>query len=354
MTANIDQLIASKDGLDPALLAALDDNDRADLLNRALAADDPNRMRAMSFLSLIDPSPDGVLAQAVGRAVTDGDPFVVAGALSLAACLGNSAVPLVQGAASNGEPLIALSAWATLEQIAKSDVLDALHQLAPSPGDVVGDQAAFALSVIAYRGGQTGFELTPPADSAIRAIEAGQQAVSAITSSAPTDDDFALLAKLTAGELYLISPEQRATVAIDCGEHLLLCIDPTVLDGLPNSVVQAPALAGLVADQNLDGTRYGVRYLVLTWPDGSSGVHVLLCDPSGAQAYYGHPAASDITDGTATFPLFAVDRPGAGSVAVTVTASASGVSLSGDLQVMDEIVTDRQDPTLDDDGGAVV
>ncbi|MGA5822892.1 hypothetical protein ACPC54_34150 [Kitasatospora sp. NPDC094028] len=349
MTANIDQLMAARDTLDAALLAALGDDDRTDLLNRALAADDPNRMRAMAFLSLTDPSPDGALAQAVGRAVTDSDPLVVAGALALAACLGNGAVPLVQGAVSNSEPLIALSAWATLEQIAKADVLDALHQLAPSPGDVVGDQAAFALTVIAHRGGQTGFEPTPPADSALRAIPAGQ-ATSAITASAPTDEDFALLGKLTAGELYLIGPEQRATVAIDCGEHLLLALDPAVLDGLPNSVLQGPALAGLVAERDQDGTSYGVRHLVLTWPDGSNGAHVLLCDADGTPAYYGHPAASDITDGTATFPLSAVDRPGAGPIAVTVTAAPAGVGLGGDLQVSDQIVTDRQDATLDDDG----
>ncbi|WP_369185227.1 hypothetical protein [Streptomyces sp. Y1] len=353
MTANVDQLMASRDTLDPALLSALDDDDRTDLLNRALAADDPNRMRAMAFLSLTDPSPDGALAQAVGRAVTDSDPFVVAGALALAACLGSGAVPLVQGAVSNGESLVALSAWATLEQIATSDVLDALHQLAPSPGDEVGDQAAFALTVIAHRGGQTGFEPTPPADSDLRAIPAGQ-AASAITPSAPADDDFALLTRLTAGELYLISPEQRATVAIDCGEHLLLALDPAFLDGLPNSVLQAPALAGLVADLDRSGTSYGVRHLVLTWPDGSNGAHVLLCDPGGTPAYYGHPAESDFSDGTATFALSAVDRPGAGPIAVTVTAATSGVSLGGDLQVSDEIVTDRQDPTLDDDGSGAV
>ncbi|MBP0455119.1 hypothetical protein J5Y04_37225 [Kitasatospora sp. RG8] len=347
MTENIDQLLGTVDGLDPALLTSLDDADRGDLLSRALSADDPDRPRAMALLARADPSPDGPLAQAVQQAVTDADPFVAAAGLSLAACLGNGAVPVVQGAASSADPVTALTAWGTLQQIARSDVLDDLRQLAPPPGDAVGDQAAFALSVIASRAGLTGFELTPPDETAIRAIDPGAQPLSPITASAPTDDDFALLRTLTEGELYLMSPAQRASLAIDCGEHLLLCIDPDIQDGLPDTLLQAPALAGLVAVRDQTETSYSVRHLVLTQPDGAGSIHVLLCDPGGAQAFYGPNRAVQIADGTVTFPLFAVDGPGVGPIALTVTASTAGVSLGGDLVVLDDILTDRLDPEAD-------
>ncbi|MFJ8085694.1 hypothetical protein ACIQ6Y_34595 [Streptomyces sp. NPDC096205] len=347
MTDRIDQLLASKDGADPALLAALDADDLADALGRALAPDDEHRVRALGILALIDPSPLGALAQAVGQVLAEPepDPFTLAAALDRASALGRDAVPLVQAAAASGEPIVALAAWRTLEQVATSEFLDVLTQMAPPAGDVVGDQAAFALSVIAYRAGFSGFELTPADDTRIVAIPADENEVFFIDTSPPTEDDFALLSRMPAGELYLVRPEREGMLAIECGdERLLLCIDSDIQMGMPDTFLQGPSLAGVVTALAPLGTDYSVRYLVLTWPDGTGGFHVMLCQPDGVQAYYGHADSDEISDGTATFGLFTVDRPGACPISLTPSVSTSGVTLGGDLLSMTETVTDRLEP----------
>ncbi|WP_406002885.1 hypothetical protein [Streptomyces sp. NBC_00829] len=351
MTDRIDQLLASKDGADPSLLAALDADDLADALGRALAADDEHRVRALGILGLIDPSPLGALAQAVGQVLAEPAPdaFTVAAALDRAAVMGRDAVPLAQAAALSDEPVIALAAWRTLQQVALSDSLDVLAQMAPPAGDVVGDQAAFALSVIAYRAGRTGFELTAPDDTGIVAIPADEEEVFFISSSAPTEEDFTLLSRVTAGELYMVRPEREGMLAIECGdERMLLCIDSDIQMGMPDTFLQGPSLAGVVTTLAPLGTDYSVRYLVLTWPDGTGGFHVMLCQPDGVQVYYGHADSDEIADGTAAFGLFAVDRPGACPVSLTPSVTASGVTLGGDCLSMTEIVTDRLEPEATD------
>ncbi|BDM69762.1 hypothetical protein HEK616_32490 [Streptomyces nigrescens] len=351
MTDRIDQLLASKDEADPSLLAALDADDLADALGRALAADDENRVRALGILSLIDPSPLGALAQAVGQVLAEPapDPFTVAAALDRAAVMGQDAVPLAQAAAVSDEPVIALAAWRTLQQVARSDSLDALAQMAPPAGDPVGDQAAFALSVIAYRAGRSGFELTPADDSRIVAIPANEDKVFFINTSAPTEEDFALLSRMPAGELYLVRPEREGMLAIECGdERMLLCIDSDIQMGMPDTFLQGPSLAGVVTTLAPLGTDYSVRYLVLTWPDGTGGFHVMLCQPNGAEAYFGHANSDEIANGTATFGLFAIDRPGACPISLTPSVTAGGVTLGGDCLSMTEIVTDRLEPEAAD------
>ncbi|WP_328876372.1 hypothetical protein OHT76_43575 [Streptomyces sp. NBC_00287] len=347
MTDRIDQLLASKDGVDPSLLAALDADDLADALGRALTREDAHRVRALGILALIDPSPLGPLAQAVGQVLAEPepDPFTVAAALDRAAVMGRDAVPLAQAAALSGEPVVALAAWRTLQQVATSEFLDTLTQMAPPAGDMVGDQAAFALSVIAYRAGLPGFELTPADDTRIVAIPADEEQVFVINNPAPTEEDVALLSRLSAGELYLVRPEREGMRAIECGdERMLLCIDSDIQMGMPDTFVRGPSLAGLITALAPLGTDYSVRYLVLTWPDGTGGFHVMLCQPDGVQAYYGHADSDEISDGTATFGLFTVDRPGACPISLTPSVSASGVVLGGDRLSMTETVTDRLEP----------
>ncbi|MET9735120.1 hypothetical protein ABZZ79_32105 [Streptomyces sp. NPDC006458] len=347
MTDRIDRLLASKDGVDSSLLAALDADDLADAMGRALARDDEHRVRALGILSLIDPTPLGPLAQVVGQllAEPDPDPFTIAAALGQAAVMGPDAVPMVQAAAASGEPVIALAAWRTLQQVATSESLDALTQTAPPAGDVVGDQAAFALSVIAYRAGLSGFELTPADDSRIVAIPADEDEVFFIDTSTPTEEDFALLSRVPAGELYLVRPERQGMLAIECAsERLLLCIDSDIQMGMPDTFLQGPSLAGVITTLAPLGTNYSVRYLVLTWPDGTGGFHVMLCQPNGVQAYYGHAGSDEISEGTATFGLFTVDRPGACPISLTPSVNSSGVTLGGDRMSMTETVTDRLEP----------
>lgn len=349
MTERIDQLIASKDELDPALIASLDDADRADALARAVNPADPNRIRALGILAESDPTPAGVLVQAVGLLAggIGGDPFVSAAAISLAGMLDETAVPLVQNAATSDDPLVAIAAWRTLQQIARGESLPELEQLAPQPGDAVGDQARFALTVIACRAGIAGHELPVPNDLHVRVIPNEVEMLFSINATQPSDEDFDLLARVTTGELHGLRPTREGTIAIDCGDdHMLLCLDADVQAAIPDTLLQAPALAGVIAMLDPLGASYSTRYLILTFPDGVDGVHVGLFQPDGTQAYWGHPDGEQVAGGELTFPLFALDAPGLTAIALELVVSSAGVTFSGERIAMTEILEDRLEPDV--------
>lgn len=349
MTNRIDQLIETKDAFDRAVLAALDDTDRADALNRAVDPNDANRLRALGILAASDPSSGGTFAQAVSQILNAGqvDSFDIAAAIGSAVVLGSDATPLIQGAAGSSDPVIAVSAWRTLQQVAPGVSLSALEQSAPQPGTVVGDQAAFTLAVIAYRARISGHELPVPDDTHLRAIPQGAQTAS-INVTAPADDDFNLLTLCPSGELYGLAPAMGATVAIDCGEdHMLACLDPTIQATIPATLLTAPALAGIVALLDPLGTGYSTRWLALTWPDGAGGVNLGLFQPDGAQIYRGNVAGADIGNTDVSFALMALDPPGVAPVSLTIVASPNGLSSNGDQISSATVGTDRLDPEPD-------
>jgi hypothetical protein len=350
VTDRIDQLLETKDAFDRAVLAALDDTDRADAMGRAVDPNDANRLRALGILAASDPSSGGSFAQAVGQVLGAGQvgSFDFAAVIASAVVLGADAVPLIQPAAGSTDPVVAVSAWRALQHIAPGAALSALQQSAPQPGTVVGDQAAFALSVIAYRARVPGLELPVPDDTHIRAIPQNAETV-AISTAAPTDDDFNLLTLCSSGELYGIAPAQNATLAIDCGEdHMLACLDPTIQAGLPATLLNAPALVGIVAVLDPLGTGYATRWITLTQPDGAGGVSLGLFQPDGAQIYRGTAAPSDVTNTDATFALMALDAPGVAPVSLNVVASTNAISFSGNQISSATIGVDRLDPDPDE------
>jgi hypothetical protein len=352
MTERIDEILAAVDGLDPALFDALDDDDRADALSRALDSTNPDRGRALGILARGAPGPGGMLADAVGQLLAAAvvDPFAAARASLAAPAIGPEAVPLLQLAAVVPDPVVALPAWRALQQVAGGDVAEQLQAIAPPPGDVIGNQAAFALSVIAYRAGLTGLEVHVPDETEFLAVGGDETELHSIEQFNVNDSDFQLLARLSPGELYMIAPTPEATTAIDCGpDHMLLCIDPTVQARIPGRLTELPALAGLVLLRDPDATCYGVRYLVFTWPDDEGGFHVALHQPDGTQMYYGHAKGESISDVEATVSLFfALNQPGVERAAMTFVASAaSGVLIDGDRVASTEISGERLEPTPD-------
>jgi hypothetical protein len=353
VTERIDELLGAIDGVDPALIAALDEDDQRDAFARAVSVDDPNRERALAILAASDPGPAGFLASAVGQVIADlaSSSSVMTTALSLAgAAESDTIVSLVAATAANTQdPLIGLAAWRTLQQIAGIEHFEELQAIAPQPGDVVGDQAAFALSVIAYRGGQSGFELHVPNDLEFLAVGSDEDSLLSISQSPVDDADFERVQRLAAGELYLLSPTPSATTALDCDiNHMLLCMNPDEQDSAPGGLLQTPALAGIVVLLDSLGLDYSVRYLVLTWPDDEGGFHVALHQPDGAQAYYGHAKSEEMTDSEAPVSVFfALDRPGIARVAATFVIGSTGVTMGGDQLVSAEISGDRLVPEAD-------
>jgi hypothetical protein len=323
MTDRVDQLISSKEGFDPDAIAALDDSDRSDALNRALDAGDPDRLRALEILALSDP---GGLDQAANALLGDAsvDPAVLAAALTVLASAGATATPLARASVSSSDPTVALAAWRTLQQTATGADLSDLQSAAPAAGEVVGNQAAFALSVIAYRAQVAGFELPAPDSSVLMEIGSGAGTM-AIDASMPTDGDFGLLMRRSASDLYQLSLSQQASVALDSAdEHLLVCLDTNVLQGLPDNLTQVPTLGGLAALLDPLGTGYSVQFLILSSPV-EGGFNLSIHRPDGALTYFG---SGSVGDGVASGSLATVSQPGAVPVAIAFQASSSGVQFT--------------------------
>lgn len=352
MTERIDEILAITDQLDPALFAALDEADQRDAFDRAVDPDNPHRERALAILARVDPGPGGFLAAAASQVAFDArsDRSARIAAISLAGAVGSEAAGWVQEQAVHAQdPLVGLAAWRTLQQVARSDRLAELQQVAPPSDDVVGRQAEFALAVIAYRAGASGFELHVPDETEFRVVERDEQPLHAISQSPVTDADFERVRGLPTGELYGLAPSAAATTVLDCGnDHMLVCLDPDVQEGIPWTLKQSPLLSGLVMLLDPPGLGYSVRYLILTWPDGQGGFHVALHQPDGTQAYYGRARSESITDTEATVgSFFALARPGIERNAVSFVVSPTGVVVTGDQVAATEIAGDRLMPEPD-------
>jgi hypothetical protein len=332
MTERIDQLIASKEGLDPDQLAALDDDDRQDALSRALDPSDPNRVRALELVAHSDPAE---IVQAAGALLADPavDAEILAAGVLLAATAGELATLVIQGAAAATDPTVAFAAWRAAQQIGSGNDLPLLQNLASAAGGIVGDQAAFSLSVIAYRAGVGGFELPVPASDSLLEI-ASTAATTTIDVSAAGSEDFALLMQLSGAELYGVSVTQETSTAIDCGgQHMLVALDSSFVAAAPDRLTQGPALAGLIALLDPLGTGYSVSSLILSWP-ADTGFNVAAHRPDGPQLYYG---LGEVTADTASVSLRAVGRQGAVPITASASLTAAGLELTEASSAVDSL-----------------
>lgn len=354
MTEAIEEMIGAIEGYEPALLAALDENDKRDAFDRAVDPGNPDAARALAILARADPGAENFLAIAVGQIIADISTSTEAmvTALSLAPAAGPTIFPILAAVAGAAQdPLIALAAWRSLQQVAKGEEqeLQELQAIAPPRGDAVGEQAAFAISLIACRAGSFNFEPPVPGEEEFLAIERDEQPLFPIAQSAATDADIELLEQLPSGERYLVRPMRSSVSVITCGENgenqTVLCLDDDVQESSPSTLVQAPAMPGLLLHKHREGLGLSVRYLPITWPDGEGGFHLAVYEPDGLQVYYGHAGNEEVNDTEANVgAFFALNRPGVERLALNLTISASGVSFTGELLAASEIVGDRLEP----------
>ncbi len=323
MSSRIQELIQAKEGFDPDLVDALDADDLADALSRALDPNDPDRVRAIEILAPLDPA--NAVSAAGQLLAQGGDSAEQAAAIDAVTPAGSLATPLAMTGAASADPFVALAAWTTLQRTATDADLGALGLLAQQATGVVSEQASFARSVIAYRAGLSGFELPVPDPGALLGVDPALETVG--IGSGPVDGvDVARLARRSSAELYGLSLDPAATTAIDVdGTHMLLAFDTNVLAGIPDRLVQAPALAGLIAILDPFGVGYSVRQLVMTWPDGLGGFNAAICEPGGEQAYFGTGTAAD---GQASLSLQSVAQPGAVPISVAIVVSPGGVTFT--------------------------
>ncbi|HET7121526.1 MAG TPA: hypothetical protein VFI17_09805 [Solirubrobacterales bacterium] len=354
MTEAIDEMIGAVEGYDPALLAALDEDDKRDAFERAVDLGNPQAASALAILARADPGPEGFLAIAAGQIIaSESSPAeAMVTALSFAAAAGPTIFPILVGVAGAAQdPLVALAAWRSLQQIAKGEEaeMEELQAIAPSPGDVVGNQAAFAISLIACRAGRAGFEPPVPGEDEFLAIERDEEPLYAIAQEAATEADIELLEQIPSGERYLVVPVTSSASVITCGENgenqTLLCLDSDIQEFSPETLLRGPAMPGLLLHKHREGLGLSVRYLPITWPDEEGGFHLAVYEPDGAQVYYGHARGEEVNESEANVGVFfALNQPGVERLALNLSISSSGVTLTGELLAASEIATDRLEP----------
>jgi hypothetical protein len=314
-----DHLIGDLEGFDPAAVDALGPGDIAALIERALDPADPGRASVLQLLAVVDP-PGALLA--AGRIAGEGaGSALLATALRAAGAARDDAIPLLSTFAVAPDETVALVAWGTLAQIARSTELPALTELAGQTSGVVAEEASFALTVIANRSGATGFE--PPAPAELLDVDVTLP-VSNISSGPVSDDDFALLARMPKRERYLVGLQQDHVSAIDCGgAHLLLATDADFVGDVVDVLMPSPALAAVVALRDRVGASYSVRYLVFTAPDGAGGLQVSVHQTTGTQVYFG---VAEVSGSEAALTLRTAPYPGA--VPVQLTAAVTGTTIT--------------------------
>jgi hypothetical protein len=351
MSAMIDSLLATKDGIRRSEVNSLGPDDIADLAARAANPFDPNSLRALNNLAAValnDQAVAAVLSPVVDLVLgrPDLDPLTRASVLSFATVAHLDALTRLLAATAHADSDVAAAAWRALQLVARSADLDALQQAQPPPGAASSEQAAFTVALVAYRGGVAGFELPVLDETHIRAIPNDEVQLFSITQSATTAEDFALIAALSATEMYLVAAQIDATTTITCGEqHMLLCLDPDLLPAMPGTLIQSPAMAGVIAVRDPFATGFAVRFLLLTHPDGTGGFHVGIYQAGGELMYQGHAQGENVAENSATLALFALDQPGVRPIALDISVGPGGVDLLGDRLSAMEVLTDPMEPT---------
>ena len=351
MTTTVDDFLTDKDNVRRGDLAGFDADDIADLALRAADLADPHQMRALNTLAALGLTDLGVAASVT--AIIDAllslpglDPLVRAAVLSYAAAAHSDALTVLLSATADADDDVATAAWRALQLVARSADLPQLQGAAPAAGSAVGDQAAFTIALVAYRGGVSGFELPILDETHITAIPNDEEQLFSINQSATTAEDFALISELTATELYLVAAQIDSTSTIRCGgQHMLLCLDPDIQPGFPATLTQAPAMPGVITVVDPSATSCAVRFLLLSQPDSEGGFHAGAYLPSGEQVYQGHAHAEDITADSATLPWFAIIRPGVRPISLNMTVGSAGVDLTGDRLSTIAVFSNLLEPT---------
>lgn len=211
---------------------------------------------------------------------------------------------------------------------------DASQALDPS----MREHARFAQAVIAYRAGISGFELPVP-DPALR-LPAPPAAASLSRMLRARPEDAIRVIEETAGDSHGVVGDPESVAMIQCGRRKLAVVINAVLGrSVGEERLSRPALAGYVAVRaEVDGS-FSAGLLVMSWPNGSGGLHVSVNRLSGRAEFFGSAGAEGEH---VRFSLDAVRAPGA------TETSVRGILADGrvvELEVASGNTLDRMRPT---------
>jgi hypothetical protein len=127
-------------------------------------------------------------------------------------------------------------------------------------------------------------------------------------------------------ELPTLDTTKHDVYEMQCGPRLLEVAASTEVLGDAATMTRKPALAAVVAFQNLEHERFFPGLLVFTRPNGQNGINLLVTRPGGDPAYAG---TGTVSGDTATLQLKAVSAPGIVPIEATIRLTGKTLEISG-------------------------
>jgi len=300
---------------------------RPDVIREALAGRVSSLPASVALALISDPQIPGAEQQSLLRdAVQDSKlpPHVRAGAVRHYMRAGvENAGPALQKLLDSSEDRVAAAAALALGQIGTAENLPALEK-AKKGGDLLRRRAAFAKALIVHRLGLTDQAADlPPVKAQAAPIVGGLN----FTSVAPGHDRRTRALKAIKREFPTLDPANQQVYELQCGPRLMeIAIDRSLVGPGVVTLKQKPALAGIIAFQNIEYDEFYPRLVVLSHPTGKENVKLTLTTLTGDVVYVGEGSANQ---GGAEFELYSAERPGVTPIGAHVVITPKGVKVTG-------------------------
>jgi len=220
---------------------------------------------------------------------------------------------------------IAAAAAAGLGVIGGPDQLSQLQLAYDKASDeLLRRRAAFAQFLIVHRYGLTDRQAPAPEFQ----LQEGPPPVGghSFTTTRPGPRRRAEALKGIKRELPTLDETEQDVYEMQCGPRLLEVAASTDVLGDAAALTGKPALAAVVAFQNLEHEGFFPGLLVFTRPDGRDRINLLVTRPAGDPAYAG---TGTVSGDTATFQLKAVSAPGIVPIEATIRVTGKTLEISG-------------------------
>ena len=218
---------------------------------------------------------------------------------------------------------VAAAAALALGQIGTAEHIAALEKTQKG-GNLLRQRGAFAKALIVHRLGLTDqvAELPPVKSQAVPDVGALN-----FSSVQPGRDRRTRALKAINREFPSVDSEKQDVYELQCGPRLMeIAIDRKFIGTGAATLSQKPALAGIIAFQNVEYDEFYPRLIALSRPNGKDKIKLSLTTLTGDVVYFGD---GSVNQSGAEFELYSAERPGAIPIAARVVITAKGVTVSG-------------------------
>lgn len=285
------------------------------------------RMRAISALRSIDGPDVGVLGDLlVQRRVKRRFKQLTVTALTQ---IGSSeAIDRLRGAVSKiDDPRLLGNVASGLGRIGDRDSLEEVERISERTEDYPHQQATFAASVLTYRFGLEGHEITrPSAEQRVRPSSDDRTGEIAMNEASSEEVE---LAVQTLGPTGVRLTDQNALL-IECGEHTFLFLWNEAFAGRIGQLRDQKGIVGVLGRKNRFEDEYALSLLIMATPSNAQEVSLTLHKPDGRLLYAGTLKPEGEESG---FEIQSVRQSGIAPVEIRGTIS------EGSLQIDESVST---------------